>query len=117
MSAEITAGTEEMAASAGQIAGTAGDLSAQATSMASSIAALAEASGSLRQLAVSLEHGAHDGVARNDALKGLPTENRAGLDTSTEWPGVPHDAGMASPAANSALGSPGEQNREFVTRV
>ncbi len=117
MSAEITAGTEEMAASAGQIAGTAGDLSAQATSMASSIAALAEASGSLRQLAVSLEHGAHDGVARNDALKGLATENRAGLDTSTEWLGVLDDAVMASAEAISALGSASEQIREFVTLV
>ena len=117
MSSEITAGTEEMAATAGEIAHTASDLSAQATHMAESIGALAGSAGSLRELAVQLEAGAQEGVRRNTTLRTLATENRAGLDASTESLDTLGNDVNASATAIEALAEASTEIRSFVTLV
>jgi methyl-accepting chemotaxis protein len=78
MSAQITAGTEEMAASAGEIAHTASELSQQSTGMAQSIQTLSASAEQLVRIAAELRDGAHEGVARNEQLRGL-AESRAKL--------------------------------------
>ena len=117
MSAEITAGSEEMAASAGEIARTASDLSEQSTTMAMTIAALADSATSLRSLAVRLDDGAREGVARNTSLRTLANENRTGLDaTSASLVALSGDVG-ASATAILALQTASEEIRSFVTLV
>ena len=117
MSAEITAGSEEMAATAGEIANTASDLSAQSTNMAETIASLAVSAASLRALASALDAGAHDGVARNTALRTLALENRAGLDASAESLDSLSTDVHASATAITALSDASEEIRSFVTLV
>ncbi|CAN5768708.1 N/A [soil metagenome] len=117
MSAEITAGSEEMAATAGEIAHTASDLSGQSTIMAETIASLAESAGALRSMAGTLDAGAHDGVARNAALRALALENRAGLDATGESLASLASDVHASAAAVAGLAAASEEIRSFVTLV
>jgi methyl-accepting chemotaxis protein len=117
MSSEITAGSEEMAATAGEIANTASDLSAQSTQMAETIGSLATSAGSLRTLAAELEAGANEGVARNATLRTLATENRAGLDASALSLATLGEDVQASAAAIEALGEASTEIRSFVTLV
>lgn len=117
MSAEITAGSEEMAATAGEIANTASDLSGQSTIMAETIANLAESAGALRGLAGTLDAGAHDGVARNAALRALALENRAGLDATGESLASLATDVHASATAVAALAAASAEIRSFVTLV
>jgi methyl-accepting chemotaxis protein len=117
MSAEITAGSEEMAATAGEIANTASDLSAQATTMAESIASLAQSASSLQQLATTLDDGARGGVSRNESLRALALENRAGLDASTESLVALGVDVTASAQAIESLGAASEEIRSFVGLV
>lgn len=117
MSHEITAGSEEMAAAAGEMAHTASELSGQASGMAGTIAALAKSAGELRSLSVALEDGAHEGVARNTALRTLATENRAGLDASAASLGTLATDVNASALAVEALGEASQEIRSFVTLV
>jgi methyl-accepting chemotaxis protein len=117
MSLEITAGSEQMAAAAGEIANTASDLSAQANGMADTIASLAKSAASLRALAATLEEGAHEGVARNTALRTLAAENRAGLDASAESLGTLGEDVNASAMAVEALDGASHEIRSFVTLV
>ncbi|MEO6525799.1 MAG: methyl-accepting chemotaxis protein [Gemmatimonadaceae bacterium] len=117
MSAEITAGSEEMAATAGEIANTASDLSAQATTMAETIASLAQSASSLKELATTLDDGARDGVSRNESLRSLAKENRAGLDASSESLGLLSVDVVASAQAIESLGVASEEIRSFVTLV
>ncbi|HEV7993392.1 MAG TPA: methyl-accepting chemotaxis protein [Gemmatimonadaceae bacterium] len=117
MSAEITAGSEEMAATAGEIANTASDLSAQATTMAESIASLAQSASSLRELATTLDDGARGGVARNESLRALASENRAGLDASTASLTTLSVDVADSAAAIESLGAASEEIRTFVGLV
>ena len=117
MTSEISAGAEEMAASAGEIANTASDLSQQATTMAENIASLAGSANSLQSLAVALEGGAREGVSRNEALRSLAMENRAGLDTSAA--SLHALAGDVQTSATSIeeLAAASEEIRNFVTLV
>ena len=117
MSAEITAGSEEMAATAGEIAHTASDLSGQSTTMAETIASLAESAGAVRTLAGALDAGAHEGVARNAALRVLALENRAGLDATGESLASLATDVHASATAVAGLAAASEEIRSFVTLV
>jgi methyl-accepting chemotaxis protein len=106
-----------MAAAAGEIAHTASDLSAQATGMAGTIGALARSATSLRELATTLDEGAHEVVARNAALRSLAVENRAGLDASAASLGTLGDDVHASAVAIEALDGASQEIRSFVTLV
>lgn len=117
MSGEITAGSEEMAATAGEIANTAADLSAQATSMAENISTLATSAAALRNLSVTLDEGAREGVTRNDALRALAAENRAGLDASAQSLGTLGEDVHASAVAIEALAEASSEIRSFVALV
>lgn len=117
MSHEITASSEEMAAAAGEIAHTASDLSEQATGMAGTIATLAKSAGALRDLATTLEEGAHEGVARNSTMRALATENRAGLDAGAASLGTLAQDVHASAEAIEALDGASHEIRSFVTLV
>jgi methyl-accepting chemotaxis protein len=117
MSSDITAGSEEMAATAGEIANTASELSAQATRMAETIGSLAVTAGSLRGLATELETGAGEGVTRNAALRTLATENRSGLDASAASLDTLGNDVLASAQAIEALAEASTEIRSFVTLV
>jgi methyl-accepting chemotaxis protein len=117
MSHEITASSEEMAAAAGEIAHTASDLSEQATGMAGTIATLAKSAGALRDLATTLDDGAHEGVTRNSTLRALATENRAGLDAGATSLGTLAQDVHASAAAIETLDGASHEIRSFVTLV
>lgn len=117
MSAEITAGTEEMAASAGEIAHTASELSQQATGMAQSIQSLSSSAEQLVRIAGELRDGAHEGVSRNEQLRGLSLESRTKLDESSKaLEMLAKDVG-ASAAAIEGLASASLEVRSFVTLV
>jgi methyl-accepting chemotaxis protein len=117
MSAEITAGTEEMAASAGEIAHTASELSQQSTGMAQSIQTLSASSEQLVLIAGDLRDGAHEGVTRNEQLRGLSLESRTKLDESSRsLEALAKDVG-ASAAAIEGLASASLEVRSFVTLV
>jgi methyl-accepting chemotaxis protein len=117
MSGEITAGSEEMAATAGEIANTAGDLSAQATSMAENISTLAMSAAALRNLSVTLDEGAREGVTRNNALRTLAAENRVSLDASAQSLSTLGDDVHASAVAIEALADASTEIRSFVALV
>ena len=117
MSAEITAGTEEMAASAGEIAHTASELSQQSTGMAQSIQSLSASAEQLVKIAGDLRDGAHEGVARNEQLRGLSRESRTKLDESSRaLELLAKDVG-ASAAAIEGLATASQEVRSFVTLV
>jgi methyl-accepting chemotaxis protein len=117
MSAEITAGTEEMAASAGEIAHTASELSQQSTGMAQSIQSLSASAEQLVKIAGDLRDGAHEGVARNEQLRGLSLESRSKLDESSRaLELLAKDVG-ASAAAIDGLATASQEVRSFVTLV
>lgn len=117
MSAEITAGTEEMAASAGEIAHTASELSQQSTGMAQSIQSLSASAEQLVRIAGELSDGAHEGVERNRHLRELSTASRAKLDESSRaLATLAKDVG-ANAAAIEGLASASLEVRSFVTLV
>jgi len=117
MSAEITAGTEEMAASAGEIAHTASELSQQSTGMAQSIQSLSASAEQLVKIAGDLRDGAHEGVARNEQLRGLSLESRRKLDESSRaLELLAKDVG-ASASAIEGLATASQEVRSFVTLV
>ena len=117
MSAEITAGTEEMAASAGEIAHTASELSQQSTGMAQSIQSLSTSAEQLVRIAGELRDGAHEGVARNEQLRGLSLESRMKLDESSKaLQALAKDVG-ASATAIEGLATASLEVRSFVTLV
>jgi methyl-accepting chemotaxis protein len=106
-----------MAAAAGEMAHTASELSAQASGMAGTIGELAQSAGELRGLATALDDGAHEGVTRNEALRTLAAENRAGLDASSTSLGTLAADVNASATAVEALGEASHEIRSFVTLV
>lgn len=117
MSAQITAGTEEMAASAGEIAHTASELSQQSTGMAQSIQSLSSSAEQLVQIAGRLRDGAHEGVERNQQLRALSSESRGKLDESSRsLEELAKDVG-ASAAAVEGLATAALEVRSFVTLV
>ncbi|MDQ2929615.1 MAG: methyl-accepting chemotaxis protein, partial [Gemmatimonadota bacterium] len=82
MSAQITAGTEQLSATASEFARTAGSLSQEASRMSSAITLTAADSDRLMRVSARLDAGARDGVARNDSLAALARHSRARLDDS-----------------------------------
>lgn len=117
MSAQITAGTEEMAASAGEIAHTASELSQQSTGMAQSIQSLSSSAEQLVRIAGELRDGAHEGVARNSQMRALASESRTKLDESTEALDTLVKDVRASAAAIDGLAKASLEVRSFVTLV
>ena len=117
MSAEITAGTEEMAASAGEIAHTASELSQQSTGMAQSIQSLSTSAEQLVRVAGELRDGAHEGVSRNEQLRGLSLESRMKLDESSKALEVLAKDVRASASAIEGLAAASLEVRSFVTLV
>ncbi|HKW49992.1 MAG TPA: methyl-accepting chemotaxis protein [Gemmatimonadaceae bacterium] len=117
MSAEITAGTEEMAASAGEIAHTASELSQQSTGMAQSIQLLSTSAEQLVRLAAELRDGAHEGVSRNEQLRGLSLESRTKLDESSKALAMLAKDVRASASAIEGLAAASLEVRSFVTLV
>ena len=117
MSAEITAGTEQMSTASNEMARTSSELSTQAAEMAQSIARTAADAATMSSIADRLSAGAHEGVERNDALRALARANRARLDHSEAALGTLNAEAESAAAAATALVDAFEQIRSFVTLV
>lgn len=117
MAAEITVGTEHMAASAQEMAQTSSELSQQAIAMADSIQLMAGDAGQLVTIAAELDAGAHEGVQRNAALRGLSRDNRARLDESATALQTLVAEVDASAEAIGAVALASEEVKAFVTFV
>jgi methyl-accepting chemotaxis protein len=115
--AEITGGSENMAAAAQEMAVTSGELSRQSTEMADAIQRMANDAARLQGIADQLAAGAHDGVERNAALSALAKENRARFDASAV--ALEHLAGDARASADAvkALAEASEEFSAFVALV
>ncbi|HUQ82506.1 MAG TPA: methyl-accepting chemotaxis protein [Gemmatimonadaceae bacterium] len=115
--AEITGGSEHMAAAAQEMAVTSGDLSRQSTEMADAIQRMAGDASRLQSIADQLASGAHDGVERNAALSALAKENRQRFDASAV--ALEHLASDARASADAvkALAEASEEFGAFVTLV
>ena len=115
--AEITGGSENMAAAAEEMAVTSGDLSRQSTEMADAIQRMASDATRLQSIADELAAGAHDGVERNAALSALARENRQRFDASAV--ALEHLASDARASADAvkALAEASEEFGAFVTLV
>jgi len=115
--AEITSGSENMAAAAEEMAVTSGDLSRQSTEMADAIQRMAADASRLQGIADQLASGAHDGVERNAALAALAKENRARFDASASALQQLASDARASSDAVKALADASEEFGAFVTLV
>jgi len=115
--AEITGGSENMAAAAQEMAVTSGDLSRQSTEMADAIQRMASDASRLQSIADQLASGAHDGVERNAALSALARENRQRFDTSAMALETLASDARASADAVKALAEASEEFGAFVTLV
>jgi len=115
--AEITGGSENMAAAAQEMAVTSGELSRQSTEMADGIQRMASDAARLQSIADHLASGAHDGVERNAALTALAKDNRQRFDASAV--ALEHLAGDARASADAvkALAEASEEFGAFVTLV
>ena len=115
--AEITGGSENMAAAAQEMAVTSGELSRQSTEMADAIQRMAHDAARLQGIADQLAAGAHDGVERNAALSALAKENRARFDASAV--ALERLAGDARASADAVktLAEASEEFSAFVTLV
>jgi methyl-accepting chemotaxis protein len=115
--AEITSGSENMAAAAQEMAVTSGELSRQSTEMADAVQRMATDASRLQSIADQLASGAHEGVERNAALAALARENRTRFDASTI--ALEHLAGDARASADAvkALSEASEEFVAFVTLV
>lgn len=114
---EITASTEHMAQAASGIAETASTLSDEAAQMAETIRALNTDAARLATLAESVSGGAADGLARNDRLKTLATENAGLLDESARRLDELAADVQASAQATEALAQASDEIRAFVALV
>jgi methyl-accepting chemotaxis protein len=115
--AEITSGSENMAAAAQEMAVTSGELSRQSTEMADAVQRMATDASRLQSIADELASGAHNGVERNAALAALAKENRARFDASAvALENLASDA-RASADAVKALAEASEEFVAFVTLV
>jgi methyl-accepting chemotaxis protein len=115
--AEITSGSDNMAAAAEEMAVTSGDLSRQSTEMADAIQRMAADASRLQGIAEQLASGAHEGVERNAALAVLAAENRTRFDASAV--ALEHLASDARASADAvkALAEASEEFGAFVTLV
>jgi methyl-accepting chemotaxis protein len=117
MSAEITAGTEQLSGTASEMAHTSSELSQRAAEMAHSIAGTAADTATLMQISVRLSEGARTGVERNELLRELARSNRERLDeSSAALAALAHEA-SASAASAEMLASASEEIHSFVTFV
>lgn len=116
-STEITASTEHMAEAASGIAETASSLSHQATTMADTIRLLALDANRLTALAATVSTGAAEGIARNQRLKTLATENHEILNESARRLDELNEDVQESARAAESLATASDQIRGFVTLV
>lgn len=114
---EITASTEHMAQAASGIAETASTLSEEAVTMADTIRALSNDATRLSTLASSVSQGADDGIARNQRLKALATENAEILDESARRLDELALGVQEGARATEALAAASDEIRSFVALV
>ena len=114
---EITASTEHMAEAAAGIAETASTLSLQSSSMAETIRLLALDANRLSSLAATVSSGAAEGIARNQKLKSLATENHELLNESARRLDALVTDVQASAAAAQSLATASDQIIGFVALV
>ena len=117
MSAEITAGTEQLSGTASEMAHTSSELSQRAAEMAHSIARTAADAATLMQISEHLSHGAREGVERNEHLRELALSNRARLDESSAELSTLAEEAAAAAASAEMLAAASEEIRSFVTFV
>lgn len=115
--AEITASTEHMAQAASGIAETASTLSHESAQMAETIRALNADAARLAALAASVSGGAADGLARNNRLKTLATENAGLLDESARRLDELATDVQDGARATEALAQASDEIRAFVALV
>lgn len=116
-STEITGGTEHMAQAASGMAETASGLSLQSSEMADTIRLLALDANRLTTLASSVAAGAADGIARNQRLKSLATENHELLDESARRLEALASDVQESARTTESLAAASDQIQGFVTLV
>lgn len=114
---EITASTEHMAEAASGIAETASSLSNEAAAMADTIRLLNTDAARLATLAANVSGGASDGIARNDRLKALATENASILDESARRLDELAIDVQEGAKATEALATASDEIRAFVALV
>jgi len=114
---EITASSEHMAQAASGIAETASTLSLEAATMADTIRLLTQDAGRLSTLAGNVSSGAADGVARNQRLKTLATENAEILDESAHRLDELARDVQEGARATEALSTASDEIRSFVALV
>jgi len=115
--AEITASTEHMAQAASGIAETASTLSHESAQMAETIRALNADAARLAALAAGVSGGAADGLARNNRLKTLATENAGLLDESARRLDELATDVQEGARATEALAQASDEIRAFVALV
>lgn len=114
---EITASTEHMAQAASGIAETASTLSDEAAQMAETIRGLNADAARLAALAEGVSGGAADGLARNERLKTLATENAGLLDESARRLDELATDVQDGARATEALAQASDEIRAFVALV
>ncbi|MEO8879699.1 MAG: methyl-accepting chemotaxis protein [Gemmatimonadaceae bacterium] len=117
MSAQITAGTEQMSATASEFARTAGSLSQEASRMSSAITLTAADSDRLMRMSARLDAGARDGVERNDSLAALARHSRARLDDSASAVATLAAVAESSATSAEAVSQAAREIGSFVTLV
>lgn len=117
MSAQITAGTEQLSATASEFARTAGSLSQEASRMSAAITLTAADSDRLMSVSARLDAGARDGVARNDSLAALARHSRARLDDSASAVATLAAVAESSATSAEAVSHAAHEIGSFVTLV
>lgn len=116
-STEITASTEHMAQAASGIAETASSLSHQSSTMADTIRLLAVDANRLTSLSAAVSTGAAEGIARNQRLKALATENHELLNESSQRLDALNADVQETARAAESLATASDQIRGFVALV
>lgn len=117
MSAEITAGTEQMSAAASQMAHTSSELSEQSADMARTIQETAEAAAGLLRISDRANMQANAGVERTTHMRQLARANRSRLDESARALELLTNEAQSTAAASDSLAEASEQIRAFVSLV
>jgi methyl-accepting chemotaxis protein len=117
MSAEITAGSEEMSAAASEMAQTSSELSEQAAEMARTIQDSADGATGLLRIADRASSEANAGVERTTHMRKLARDNRARLDESANALELLATEAQSTAAASDSLADASEQIRAFVSLV
>jgi methyl-accepting chemotaxis protein len=117
MSAEITAGTEQMSAAASQMAHTSSELSEQSAEMARTIQETAEAAAGLLRISERANLQANAGVERTTHMRQLARANRSRLDESARALELLSSEAQNTAAASDSLAEASEQIRAFVSLV